>query len=213
MKLSRDDATLTGLVDGFDIVTEKRLHARALARACTSRLTQLGYSTEGLNAIGTRDDRGHPMHTWPATVAMDARGKAIATLRAYALHYAATPPTDAPLWHVAMRRLATVADTEILDGYRSQRIAQGPRQRPRGPVWRTVEMIVAEGAKDAAAVLRKLSDPDEMDRPGNDFPIVVCSEAGEDPINWYPRGSDEDHAESVTHKRVRNIAGAILRPR
>lgn len=213
MKLSRDDATLTGLVDGFDVVTDKRMHARVLARACSDRLRRLGYGLESLNGIGTRDDNGWPVHTWPTAVDMDARGRAIATLRAYALHYSATPLPEPSLWHNTMRRLATLADAEIFGSYQSQRIAQGPRQRPRGPVWRTVEMIVAEGAKDAAAVLRKLSDPDEMDRPGNDFPIVVCSEAGEDPINWYPRGSDEDHAESVTHKRVRNIAGAILRPR
>lgn len=210
--LSMDDPDLTGLVNGFDIVTDKRMHARALARACTNRLTRLGYSMKGLNGIGTREDRGHPMHDWPATVDMDARGKSIATLRAYALHYAALPLTDPPLWHHAMRRLAERADAEIFDSYRNQRIAKAPRQRERGPVWRTIEMLIAEGAKDVTAVLNKMADPDEMDRPGSDYPIVVCSdEAGDNPIRWYPRGADEDRAEAVSHKRVKNIVGTILK--
>lgn len=207
--LSKDDPPLSGLVDGFDVVTDKRMHARILARACANRLERLGYSLEGLNSIGTRDDNGWPVHAWPPSVDMDSRGRAIATLRAYALHYSAIPLPEPSLWHNAMHKLADAADAEIFDGYRSQRIAKGPRKRPRGPVWRTVEMLIDEGAKDAASVLRKLSDPDEMDRPGSNYPIVICSEFGEDPIRWYPRGSDEGSARESTFAHIRSVVSKI----
>lgn len=207
--LSKDDPTLSGLVDGFDIVTDKRAHARYLARTCADRLRRLGYGLEGLNSIGTRDDNGWPVHTWPASVDLDSRGRTIATLRAYALHYSAIPLPEPSLWHGAMRKLATAADAEIFDSDRSQRIAKGPRQRQRGPVWRAVEMLINEGAKDAASVLRKLSDPDEMERPGSNYPIVICSESGEDPIRWYPRGSDEDSAKESTFAHIRSVVSKI----
>ena len=142
--LTKDDPTLSGAVDALDIVADKQAHSRAIASECTRRLKRLGYSLDGLNGIGTKNDRGWPIHVWPQGLDIAEPGRSVAILRAYALHYAAFPLIDPGLWHHAMRALARRADADIFEAYRNQRIAKKPRQRERGPVWQTIEQLVAE---------------------------------------------------------------------
>jgi len=205
-----DEHTLLLDVDALDIVSDKRGHARDnIVPRCERRLRKLGHGASDWSQIEAQEVSGMPIYVCPRHLLMEPSALDAAVLRAWAEHYAENAVSDAGLWHFHMRRRAMGADREIFHAYLNQVNAKQPRHRDRGPVWRTVEMLINEGARDAAGVLRKLSDPDEMDRPGSDYPIVVCSDAADDPIRWYPRGSDEGDAREATFAHIRSVVSKI----